>query len=74
MVVASICSITEPFGKWILVNLQLGDLGVLVGGDCHELCVWDRDDDLRLIFWLEYKLHHILMHCVKQNLQGNRKG
>ena len=46
MVKASILSVTESFGKWIVVDFQLGDLGVLVGSDCHKLCVWDGNGDL----------------------------
>ena len=52
MVESSTLSVTEPLGKRIILNLKLGDLGVLVGGDCHELCVWDRDGDCWLTGWL----------------------
>lgn len=30
--------VPEPLGKWIVIDLQLGDLLVLVGCDSDELC------------------------------------
>ena len=45
MMESSILSVAEPFGEWIILNLQLSDLGVLVRSDCHELCVWNGNDD-----------------------------
>ena len=65
MVKASILSVTESFGKWIVVDFQLGDLGVLVGSDCHKLCVWDGDGDFWLTGRFKDNLHHILMHGVE---------
>lgn len=43
MMEPSTLPVTESLGKWIVVNLQLGDLGVLIGSDCHKFCIWDRD-------------------------------
>ena len=68
----SILSVTKSFGKWIIVNLQLGDLRVLVSGDSNELCVRDWNDDLWLTSGLKDNLHHVLVHGVEKYLYGNR--
>ena len=73
MVETSILSVTESLGKWIVVDFQLGDLGVLVGSDCHKLSVCDGDGDLWQASWLNNNLHHVLVHSVEQHLQGGIK-
>ena len=52
MVESCILPVTEPFGKWVVINFQLSYLGVLIGSDCYKLGVWYRDDDLLLTSWL----------------------
>ena len=52
MVESSILSVTESLGKRIILNFKLGNLVVLVGSDCHKLCVWNGDGDCWQTSWL----------------------
>ena len=52
MMESSTLPITESLGKWIVVNLQLSDPGVLIGSDCHKFRVLNRDGNQRLTSWL----------------------
>ena len=74
MVEASILSVTEALGKWIVVDLQLSYLCILVCRNSHKFCIWNRDDDFWLTSWLKYNLHSVLVHGVEQHLQGEGKG
>ena len=70
MVESSILSVTESFGERIIVNLQLGDLRVLISSDSNKLSVRDWNDDLWLTGRLKYNLHRVLMHSVEKYLYG----
>ena len=35
--------LSESFGKGVVVNLQFGDLGVLVSSDCRESGLWEGE-------------------------------
>ena len=73
IVKAGILLVTESLGKWIVVNFQLGDLGVLVGSDHHKLCIWDGNGDLWLTSRLKDNLHCTLVHSVEQYLFHKHK-
>ena len=73
MVESSILSVTESFGKRIIVNLQLGDLCVLISSDSNKLSVRDWNDDLWLTSRLKYNLHCVLMHSVEKYLYEVKK-
>ena len=73
MVESSILSVTESLGKRIIVNLQLGDLCVLISSDSNKLSVRDWNDDLWLIGRLKYNLHRVLMHSVEKYLYEVKK-
>ena len=42
-------TITEALSKWIVVNLQLSEVGVLVGGDSDEFGGLKSDDCFFLV-------------------------
>ena len=72
MVKASILSVSEALGKWIVIDLQLGYLCVLISSDGYKICVWNRDGDIWLACLLNNNLHCILVHGMKKDLQKER--
>lgn len=62
--------VSKPFGKRVVVNLQLGQLHILIGGNCNEGSVWETNHYLiGPICFIDNYLHCILVHCMEKNLR-----
>ena len=63
--------VAEALGERVIVNLQLSQFHVLVGRDCNEASVFERNgNNWSSICWSYQELHEVLVHGVQQDLIG----
>lgn len=65
-------SISEPFGEWVVIDFQLGNLFILVGGNCDEFRLFEDVSAERAVRELEdvvgayeMKSRLVLVHRVQ---------
>lgn len=61
--------VPESLGEGVVVYLELGEVGVLVGRHRHKGgLVKSQDCVSGIVCRPHYDLHHILVHCMQQDL------
>lgn len=62
--------VAEALGEWIIVDLELCDVGILVGGDGHELSLHESERLYArvIVYGRHVYARHVLVHGIEYDL------